>query len=190
MSPIRRPPSVARRSSFPVAAGAAIARSVVFIVALCLGAATCGRTGLSAEDLAVDADAGTCVPTACATAKATCGELDGPCGPEKVCVGVGPTACSEEGQSCASQTCEKLSAKCGSVNDGCANIIECGPCAAGTTCGGSGIPNHCGCTATTCDAQGASCGAIPDGCGAMLECGACPVEKASDVATHQCVISK
>jgi hypothetical protein len=146
------------------------------------------------------------VPTTCAAEGAQCGFILDRCGGVlvcgtdcsehshgnkiSVCVGAGPTACSEEGQSCTPQTCAKLSAKCGSVNDGCANIIECGACAAGTTCGGGGIPNHCGCTPTTCDAQGAGCGPLSDGCGAMLDCGACPVEKACNAATHQCVSSK
>jgi hypothetical protein len=103
-----------------------------------------------------------------------------------VCVGIGPTVCSEEGQTCTPQTCASLGAKCGMANDGCATIIDCGSCAPPETCGGSGVPNQCGCTPKTCDAEGANCGTVPDGCGGMLSCGTCPGGKICDTVSHRC----
>lgn len=144
-----------------------------------------------------------CVPTTCAAEGALCGSILDRCGGVltcgdcsqhshhdhvSVCVGIGPTVCSEEGQPCQPATCAKLAATCGKANDGCANIIECGDCALPATCGGSGIPNHCGCTPKTCGGAGAGCGAVADGCGGMLDCGACPGGHPCDPTTHACAM--
>lgn len=76
---------------------------------------------------------------------------------------------------CTKNTCAGLGATCGSLSDGCGGLLECGTCVAPESCGGGGVPNHCGnnCTRTTCGAQGANCGMIADGCGGILECGTC-----------------
>jgi hypothetical protein len=85
---------------------------------------------------------------------------------------VGSTSCA-----CTPTTCAAHNATCGSIPDGCGGMLDCGPCPAGTTCGGGGVPNQCGsaCIPTTCAAHNATCGSIPDGCGGMLDCGPCPV---------------
>jgi hypothetical protein len=57
--------------------------------------------------------------------------------------------------------------------DGCGAVLDCGTCAAPTTCGGAGVANQCGCTPSTCAAQGAECGIIDNGCGGSLDCGGC-----------------
>lgn len=95
------------------------------------------------------------------------------------------------------QTCE--AGECGPVSNGCGALIECGSCTLPETCGGAGIPSHCGvptgtgtCTPTTCEALGATCGLQSDGCGGILDCwsatakasGAAP---ACEVAGNQCI---
>jgi hypothetical protein len=74
---------------------------------------------------------------------------------------------------CTPTTCVAEGANCGIIPDGCGSKLDCGQCAAGTTCGGGGTPNVCGCTPTSCEAQGKDCGIIPDGCGSKLDCGLC-----------------
>lgn len=64
---------------------------------------------------------------------------------------------------------------CGEAPDGCGGVVDCGDCATGQTCGGSG-PNKCGsdtCSAKTCTQLGVSCGVVSNGCGATLDCGTC-----------------
>jgi hypothetical protein len=34
--------------------------------------------------------------------------------------------------------------ECGPAGDGCGGLIDCGPCIPPDTCGGGGIPGHCG----------------------------------------------
>jgi hypothetical protein len=76
--------------------------------------------------------------------------------------------------SCTPKTCAQQGIDCGQAGDGCGNVISCPACAAGTTCGGAGIPNKCGapaCTKKVCSAG--QCGSLADGCGGTLNCGAC-----------------
>jgi len=79
-------------------------------------------------------------------------------------------------------TCKDLGANCGATTDTkCGGVVQCGSCAAGTVCGGGGVPNQCGkgnggdggCTAMTCASQNLTCGQAGDGCGNMLQCGSC-----------------
>ncbi len=84
---------------------------------------------------------------------------------------------SNSSSGCLPQTCAALGVDCGPVGDGCGDVIACGSCPAGKTCGGGGIPYRCDgqtCGPLTCAEQGADCGTLGDGCGDMLECGACP----------------
>jgi hypothetical protein len=146
-----------------------------------------------------------CVPTSCAALNAYCGTmLDGcggllscgVCSPDehggnrhggaKVCIGVGPANCSEEGLTCTPATCQRFGARCGQVADGCGGVLDCGSCAAPQTCGGDGVPNQCGCASSTCDHLGANCGQLPDGCGATLDCGSCADGQICDALIHRC----
>jgi hypothetical protein len=77
---------------------------------------------------------------------------------------------------CKPKSCAELNVKCGQAGDGCGNIIACGDCPTGTTCGGGGVPSTCGapsCPAKTCATLGISCGPAGDGCGGSLDCGTC-----------------
>jgi hypothetical protein len=77
--------------------------------------------------------------------------------------------------SCTPRTCVGQGLSCGQAGDGCGNVISCGTCGGGTTCGGGGLANACGkpaCTPQTC-AVG-QCGTIADGCGGSLTCPSCP----------------
>jgi len=77
---------------------------------------------------------------------------------------------------CVPLTCEEIGASCGRAPDGCLDVIECGECAEGETCGGDG-PNRCGterCDPSTCAQAGAACGLASDGCGDVIGCGSCP----------------
>jgi hypothetical protein len=48
------------------------------------------------------------------------------------------------GMMCMPTTCQKLGYDCGPASDGCGNLLDCGMCANGQTCGGGGQPNICG----------------------------------------------
>src|SRR6185369_13265278 len=74
---------------------------------------------------------------------------------------------------CTSKTCASIGAECGVANDGCGGKLDCGTCAAPSTCAANGTPNKCECKPTTCAAEGAQCGSLSDGCGNILMCGAC-----------------
>ena len=78
---------------------------------------------------------------------------------------------------CTPKTCVQIGASCGPAGDGCGGIIQCGPCPAGQTCGGGGMPSVCGgpmCTPKTCAQQSIQCGPAGDGCGGLVQCGTCP----------------
>jgi hypothetical protein len=77
---------------------------------------------------------------------------------------------------CTPTTCAAQGIQCGPAGDGCGNLLQCGSCATGQTCGGGGA-GKCGvgsnCTPETCASQGIQCGPAGDGCGNMLNCGNC-----------------
>ena len=110
------------------------------------------------------------------------GQLDcGPCAPPLACGGGGtPGQCgAPPGVSCPPKTCQALNINCGPADDGCGNLIQCGPCIAPQTCGGGGVPGQCGypdaasCVPQTCAQQNLTCGPTGDGCGNLLQCGNC-----------------
>ena len=77
---------------------------------------------------------------------------------------------------CMPTTCQAEAKNCGVISDGCGKTLDCGPCAAGSTCGGGGIANVCGkgsCSPQSCASQGKDCGLISDGCSWLLQCGTC-----------------
>jgi len=78
---------------------------------------------------------------------------------------------------CTPSTCAAQGIQCGYASDGCGNLLPCGSCATGQTCGGGGA-GKCGtqqtCTPETCASQGIQCGQAGDGCGNVIDCGNCP----------------
>jgi hypothetical protein len=78
---------------------------------------------------------------------------------------------------CSPKTCAQLGAQCGTADDGCGKMIDCGTCPSGLTCGGGGTPNvcggGCGCCPLTCADQGYNCDVHGDGCGNTIDCGSC-----------------
>lgn len=64
----------------------------------------------------------------------------------------------------------KCAGKACGASDGCHGHCGQGSCPAGTTCGGGGVPFHCGCTP---QCAGKACG-DPDSCGGTCAEGACP----------------
>jgi len=77
---------------------------------------------------------------------------------------------------CTPKTCAGAQKDCGSMPDGCGNVLECGTCTSPATCGGGGSANVCGqgsCTPTTCGLAKKNCGGISDGCSKVLPCGNC-----------------
>ncbi|MGH7297849.1 MAG: hypothetical protein ACRELB_23115, partial [Polyangiaceae bacterium] len=78
---------------------------------------------------------------------------------------------------CTPTTCTALGVQCGPASDGCGNLLQCGSCASGQTCGGGGA-GKCGtqttCTPETCASQNIQCGQAGDGCGNAIDCGNCP----------------
>jgi hypothetical protein len=75
---------------------------------------------------------------------------------------------------CVPQTCASQGLSCGLAADGCGNTLNCGPCPAGTSCGGGGTPGVCGapttCVPLTCSSPAAACGVSADGCGGSISC--------------------
>jgi hypothetical protein len=97
--------------------------------------------------------------------------------------------------------CTEQGFMCGQQSDGCGNILQCGTCATGETCGGGATPKPgvCGsgtsCAPKTCADQGFTCGMATDTCGTVIDCGTCPggvscgVGKANtcDTCTNLCL---
>jgi hypothetical protein len=77
---------------------------------------------------------------------------------------------------CTPTSCMTQGIQCGPASDGCGNLLQCGSCPTGQTCGGGGA-GKCGTTATctpeTCMSQGIQCGQAGDGCGNTIDCGNC-----------------
>jgi hypothetical protein len=71
--------------------------------------------------------------------------------------------------------CTAQGLDCGLGTDGCGNVLDCGSCPAGQTCGATNLPNVCvtTCTPKTCADQGFDCGAATDTCGNVIMCGTC-----------------
>jgi hypothetical protein len=131
---------------------------------------------------------GGCVPLTCTQQNLACGPAGDGCGnvlqcgtcpSGQVCGGGGiPGQCAmpSDMTACTPLTCSSQGIACGPAGDGCGNLIECGSCPTGQTCGGGGIPGHCGspnCPPRTCVQAMANCGFIGDGCGGIINCGTC-----------------
>jgi hypothetical protein len=152
---------------------------------------TCGGGGVPGQC------GGGCTPLTCAQLGLSCGGMVGDgcggiakdgmgnpgcgmCTPPQTCGGGGtPGQCGappDGGVMCQPLTCAQQGLACGTAGDGCGNLLQCGNCPAGQTCGGGGTPGQCGapnCTPTTCMQAGANCGIIGDGCGGTIDCGKC-----------------
>ncbi len=154
----------------------------------CTPPQTCGGGGQFGQ--CGSSDGGHCVPQTCAQQNIGCGPAGdgcgnaiqcGPCTPPQTCGGGGqPGQCGAlDGGSCAPKTCAQQNIGCGAADDGCGNLIQCGPCTPPQTCGGGGQAGQCGqadagsCTPETCQQIGASCGPAGDGCGNLIQCGPC-----------------
>lgn len=113
-------------------------------------------------------DSGMCVPTPTSTPTVT---------PTSTPT-VTPTETPTTAPLCTPETCSSLHFNCGPAGDGCGNLLNCGSCPLGQTCGGGGL-NTCGngtCTPQTCVSLGFNCGLQGDGCGNVINCGGgCPV---------------
>jgi hypothetical protein len=77
-------------------------------------------------------------------------------------------------------TCAQQGIACGAARDGCGDLIQCGSCPSGQSCGGGGVPGQCGapdggggCVPLTCQQQNINCGPAGDGCGNLIQCGTC-----------------
>ena len=90
---------------------------------------------------------------------------------------------------CVPMSCYALGVGCGTVNDTCGSMIECGSCTAPDSCGGGGEPTACGhaeatdagptdaagdgCRPSPCAELGFQCGVQNIGCGIWALCGEC-----------------
>ena len=142
--------------------------------------ATCGPIGDGCGgivdcDVCPIADAG--ADAADASSNATCG-----CASPQTCGGGGvPSKCGGS-QGCVPLTCGQQNITCGKTGDGCGNVIDCGDCGSGESCGAV-TPSKCGasggadgggsCQPKTCADFGVDCGPAGDGCGGLLDCGSC-----------------
>jgi hypothetical protein len=119
----------------------------------CTSPATCGGGGVAGE--CGSPDAGSCVPETCADQMIGCGPAGdgcgnviqcGPCTPPETCGGGGtPSQCGMlDAGMCVPLSCAAQNIACGPAGDGCGNLIQCGSCTGGQTCGGGGTPGQCG----------------------------------------------
>ncbi len=135
--------------------------------------------------------ASSCTPLSCASQGLSCGPAGDGCGNTIQCgTCVAPLTCGgagvlgqcgePDGGACASASCTQQGIACGPAGDGCGNVIQCGACPTGQTCGGGGVRGHCGapdggtCSPISCASQALTCGPAGDGCGGIILCGACP----------------
>ncbi len=137
-----------------------------------------------------------CVPKTCKDLGFTCGPAGDGCGgslncgtcksPETCGGGGKPSVCGMgfiapdgglDGGLCVPQTCASQGISCGPAGDGCGDLLSCGSCPSGQTCGGGGTKYKCGapsaCVPKTCKDLGFNCGPAGDGCGGSLSCGSC-----------------
>jgi hypothetical protein len=156
----------------------------------CTNGQTCGGGGVPNQC------GGGCKPLTCQQLNLNCGPAGDGCGGIIAsCCPNGAATCCVNGQTCGGGglpgqcgqppdggvmctplTCQQQGLSCGKAGDGCGNLIDCGPCPPGQTCGGGGTPGKCGapnCTPRTCASINANCGIIGDGCGGTVDCGSC-----------------
>jgi hypothetical protein len=155
----------------------------------CTAPLTCGGAGVLGQ--CGEPDGGVCTPASCTQQGIACGPAGDGCGNAincgscptgQTCGGGGvPGHCgAPDGGACSPISCASQGLACGPAGDGCGNVIECGTCPTGQTCGGAGTPGHCGapdggaCSPRSCNAQNIECGPAGDGCGNALNCGTCP----------------
>jgi len=134
----------------------------------------------------------TCTPRTCAEQSLSCGPTGDGCGnvlqcgtctAPQTCGGAGVAGqcgAPPAGGQCTPETCASQNAACGSIGDGCGNLLSCGDCVPPLTCGGGGVLGQCGaadagvrCSPATCASQNITCGPAGDGCGNLLDCGTC-----------------
>jgi len=155
----------------------------------CTSPLTCGGGGVAGQ--CGQPDAGGCKPRSCTQQNIGCGPAGDGCGNELNCGScTAPLTCGGGGvpgqcgapdaSSCAPISCQAQGIACGPAGDGCGNLVQCGTCPDGQTCGGGGVNGQCGapdsgsCVPTSCSDQGIACGPTGDGCGNLLQCGSCP----------------
>jgi hypothetical protein len=99
-----------------------------------------------------------CSPLVCASLGANCGQILDGCGGMLDCgacaagqaCGAGPNpawnVCGDATPACTPDPngCGDSQVNCGPAQDGCGNLVQCGTCSAGQTCGGGGTPGQCG----------------------------------------------
>ena len=174
-----------------------------------------------------------CQPLTCADMGKRCGCWDDSCGTELLCGTCDAhQLCNDEGQCicefqecngtccaqdqecfddvcvgiCQGQSCEEMGKQCGSWDDGCGSMIECGSCSDDKVCGEDGLcacegvecnGACCGsdescvddlcqkaCVPQTCEELGKECGTWDDGCGGQVECATCDTNQTcTDVGT-------
>ncbi len=150
---------------------------------MCTPPQTCGGGGTPNQC------GGGCKPLTCGQLGLMCGPAGDGCGGTlncgtcpmgQSCGGGGtPGQCGappDGGLMCMPLTCQQQGIACGAAGDGCGNLLNCGPCPPGQTCGGGGTPGQCGapnCKPITCQSLNANCGIIGDGCGGTINCGTC-----------------
>ena len=128
----------------------------------------------------------TCTPLTCQQQSIGCGPAGDGCGGQLNCgTCTAPLTCGGggvagqcgtiDGGTCQAQTCQEQNMQCGATGDGCGAVLNCGVCAAPTSCvsGRCVAPDAGGCAAFSCQQQNIACGPAGDGCGNVLNCGSC-----------------
>ena len=95
------------------------------------------------------------------------------------------TGCCE---TCTPTTCTEAGVECGTIDDGCGGVLDCGQCTGNGICGAT-QQNIC-CEPLGCHDYGLECGTVDDGCGNELNCGECvdPLDPCGEYVHTPCVI--
>jgi len=170
------------------------------VVAVTPRRCTDGTCDLGEDCISCEADCGPCESICGNGAIETGEECDGPDLGGNDCVslgfGAGQLSCDlsclfdlSACTGCDPLTCTALNAECGSLDDGCGNVLECGTCVVPQYCGGGGVQYQCGgnCIPATCETTGHQCGDWPDGCVGTISCGTCPLGQECLGIPAQCV---
>jgi hypothetical protein len=83
-------------------------------------------------------------------------------------------ACAGDGGcDCVRTTCAQLSATCGTVQDGCGGVLDCGACTGSDVCAPANVGQACGSGACMAHGCMGACGLNDDGCGGVIACTPC-----------------
>lgn len=94
-----------------------------------------------------------------------------------------PDITIDGGDPCDPDTCKGLGAECGTIADGCGDVLDCGECDDGEACGietrnvCTNIEDLCEPVSESDACEGKECGLVGDGCSGTYDCGTCGADE-------------